>query len=143
MNRKNSKIKIFVLFLLSVGFTSIIYVFFFSSLGNPNFNSIKILPEEAYIIVLHEVYNYPLNKINNITFNDVKDKFTYQYVMVRNNGSVYLLDQDNRSIIRSIGNTTPPITQGIHYAWEITINNTKIYYVDSISGQIISSSEKI
>ena len=74
--------------------------------------------------------------------NDVKDKFTYQYVMVRGNGDVFLLDQDNRSIIKSIGNTTPPITEGIHYAWEITINNTKTY-VDSITGQIISSPQKV
>jgi hypothetical protein len=62
--------------------------------------------------------------------------------MVRSDGDVYLLDQDNRFVIKSIGNTTPPTTEGIHYAWEITINNTRIY-IDSITGQIISSSKKI
>ena len=141
MDGKNNKIKIFILFLFSIAFTLIIYMFFLNSLGNPKFNSIELLPEEAFIIVLHEVYKYPLSEINDITFNDVKDRFTYQYVMVRGNGSVYLLDQDNRSTIKAIGNTNPPITEGIHYAWEITTNNTKIY-VDSISGHIVSSSKK-
>ncbi len=141
MDGKNNKIKIFILFLFSIAFTLIIYMFFLNSLGNPKFNSIELLPEEAFIIVLHEVFKYPLSEINNITFNDVKDRFTYQYVMVRGNGSVYLLDQDNRSTIMAIGNTTPPITEGIHYAWEITTNNTKIY-VDSTSGHIVSSSKK-
>jgi hypothetical protein len=141
MDGKNSKIKIFILFLFSMAFTLIIYLFFLNSLGNPKFNSIELLPEEAFIIVLHEVFEYPTSEINNITFNDVKDRFSYQYVMVRGNGSVYLLDQDSRSAIKAIGNTAPPITEGIHYAWEITTNNTKIY-VDSTSGQIVSSSKK-
>jgi hypothetical protein len=140
MDGKNNKIKIFVLFLFSIAFTLIIYLFFLNSLGNPKFNSIELLPEEAFIIVLHEVFEYPMSKINNITFNDVKDRFSYQYVMVRGNGSVYLLDQDSRIAIKAIGNTTPPITEGIHYAWEITTNNTKIY-VDSTSGQIVSPSK--
>ena len=82
-----------------------------------------------------------MSEINNITFNDVKDRFSYQYVMVRGNGSVYMLDQDSRSAIKSIGKTKPPITEGIHYAWEITTNSTKIY-VDSTSGHIVSSSKK-
>ena len=141
MDGKNNKIKIFILFLFSIAFTLIIYLFFLNSIGNPKFNSIELLPEEAFIIVLHEVFEYPMSEINNITFNDVKDRFSYQYVMVRGNGSVYLLDQDSRSVIKAIGNTTPPITGGIHYAWEITTNNTKIY-VDSTSGQIVSSSKK-
>ena len=141
MNGKNNKMKIFILFLFSIAFTLIIYLFFLNSLGNLKFNSIELLPEEAFIIVLHEVFEYPMSEINNITFNDVKDRFSYQYVMVRGNGSVYLLDQDSRSAIKAIGNTSPTITEGIHYAWEITTNNTKIY-VDSTSGQIVSSSKK-
>ncbi|HYO07151.1 MAG TPA: hypothetical protein VER14_09215 [Phototrophicaceae bacterium] len=141
MDGKNNKMKIFILFLFSIAFTLIIYLFFLNSLENPKFNSIELLPEEAFIIVLHEVFEYPMSEINNITFNDVKDRFSYQYVMVRGNGSVYLLDQDSRSAIKAISNTTPPITKGIHYAWEITTNNTKIY-VDSTSGQIVSSSKK-
>lgn len=141
MDGKNYKIKIFILFLFSIAFTLIIYMFFLNSIGNPKFNSIELLPDEAFIIVLHEVFKHPLSEINSITFNDVKDRFTYQYVMVRGDGSVYLLDQENRSTIKEIGNTTPPITEGIHYAWEITTNNTKTY-VDSTSGHIVSSSKK-
>ena len=141
MDGKNNKIKILILFLFSIAFTLIIYLFLLNTIGNPKFNSIELLPEEAFVIVLHEVFKHPLSEINNITFNVVKDRFTYQYVMVRGNGSVFLVDQDNRSTIKSIGNTTPPLSGSIHYAWEITTNNTKIY-VDSTSGQIVSSSKR-
>jgi hypothetical protein len=141
MITKILKNKILILIVFPVFFTLIIYLYSFYSLDNPSFNSNRLLPEEAYLVVLHEVYNHSLNDINDITFDDIKDKFTYQYVMVRNNGTVYLLDQDNRSIIKTIDNITPPITNGIHYAWEIKTNSSKVY-VDSISGQIISISNK-
>jgi len=141
MITKILKNKIFILILFSTLFTLIIYLYSFYSLDNPSFNSNTLLPEEAYIIVLYEVYNHSLDEINNITVNDIKDKFTYQYVMVRNNGTVHLIDKDNRSIIKTIDNTTPPVTDGIHFAWEIKTNNSKVY-VDSISGQIISISNK-
>jgi hypothetical protein len=136
-----SKEKILILILFPSFFTLIIYILFTYSLGNPNLNSIPLLPEQAYVIALHEVYNRPLSDINNITFIDVKGKFTYQYVMIKNDGTVYLLNKNNNSVITTIGNTIPPITDGTHFAWEININNTKIY-VDSTSGQIVSIANK-
>ena len=57
--------------------------------------------------------------------------------MIKNDGTVYLLNKNNNSVIKTIGNTVPPITDGTHFAWEIIINKTKIY-VDSTSGQIVS-----
>ena len=133
--------KILILLLFPAIFTLIIYLLFIYSLGNPNLNSKPLLPEQAYVIALHEVYNRSLSEINNITFIDVKDKFTYQYVMIKNDGTVYLLNKNNNSVIKTIGNTVPPITDGTHFAWEININKTKIY-VDSSSGQIVSIANK-
>jgi hypothetical protein len=133
--------KSLILILFPVIFTLIIYLFFIFSIDKTNFNSITLLPEQAYVIALHEVYNRPLSEINNITFKDVKDKFTYQYVMIKNDGNLYLLNQSNDSVLKTTGNTTPPITDGTHIAWEININKTKVY-VDSKSGQIVSIANK-
>jgi hypothetical protein len=139
----NSRVlkKTLILILLPAIFTLIIYLLFIFSIGKPNVNSITLLPEQAYVIALHDVYNRSLSEINNITFKDVKDKFTYQYVMVKNDGTLYLLNESNNSVIKTTGNTTPPITGGTHFAWEININKTKIY-VDSKSGQIVSIANK-
>ena len=139
----NSRVlkKSLILILFSVIFTLIIYLLFIFSIGNPNVNSITLLPEQAYVIALHEVYNRPLSEINNITFKDVKDKFTYQYVLIKNDGNLYLLNESNDSVLKTTGNTTPPITDGTHIAWEININKTKVY-VDSKSGQIVSIANK-
>ena len=141
MNSRVLKKKFLVLILFPAVFTLIIYLVSIYSLGTPNFNSITLLPEQAYVIALHEVYNRSLSEINNITFTDVKDKFTYQYVMIKNDGTVYLLNKNNNSILKATGNTTPTITDGTHFAWEININKTKIY-VDTTSGQIVSISKK-
>lgn len=140
MNLAIYKNKIFILILFSSIFTLIMYSLFVYSLGGPNFNSIPFRPEEAYKIVLHDVYNFSSNKINSIPLNDMKDKFTYQSVRIESNGTVYLLNSKDSSIIKTIDNITAPSANGIHFAWEITINNTK-FYVDSTSGQIISTSK--
>ena len=133
--------KSLILILFPAIFTLIVYLFFVFFIDSPNFNSITLLPEQAYVIDLHEVYNRSLSEINNITFKDVKDKFTYQYVMMKDDVLSYLLNESNDSVIKTKGNTTPPITDGTHFAWEININNTKIY-VDSKSGQIVSIANK-
>ena len=93
----NSKVlkKSLILILFPAIFTLVIYLLFIFSIGNPNFNSITLLPAQAYVIALHEVYNRPISEINNITFMDVKDKFSYQYVMIKNDGTVYLLNKNN------------------------------------------------
>ncbi len=140
MNLAIYKNKIFVLILFSSIFTLIMYYIFAYSLGGPNFNSTPLRPEEAYKIVLHNIYNVSLNKINSISISNMKDKFTYQSVRLENNGTVYLLNSKDSSIIKPIDNITDSSSNGIYFAWEITINNTK-FYVDSTSGQIISTSK--
>lgn len=99
--------------------------------------SAKLIPEEAYLVILHDIYNKSFNSISKITFNDLKGKFTSQYVMVDGNGTIYQANPNNHETSGILGKTDTPLTGGSHFGWEITTNNTK-YYIDSSSGQIIS-----
>ncbi len=137
MSNKTARKKILMVMASSIVVTFAIYLLFSYSINNPSFNSLRLLPEEAYVIILHEIFNRSVNDLSTITFNEIKDKFTYRYVLVRGNGSLYQVDTSNNAVIRDLGKTEPPLTSGTHFAWEITTNNTK-YYVDSTSGQIIS-----
>ena len=129
--------KVIFIVLLSIGFTLAMYWVLNYSLSQPNPISPRLIPEEAYLIILHDVYNKSLDHLSKITFADLNGKFTSQYVMVNANGTIYQADKETHDIGKLIGNTVEPITGGIHYGWEITANNTK-YYVDSTSGQMIS-----
>ena len=129
--------KVIFIVLLSIGFTLAMYWVLNYSLSQPNPISPRLIPEEAYLIILHDVYNQSLDQLSKITFSDLNGKFTSQYVMVNANGTIYQADKETHDIGKLIGNTVEPITGGIHYGWEITVNNTK-YYVDSTSGQMIS-----
>ena len=129
--------KVIFIVLLSIGFTLAMYLVLNYSLSQPNPISPRLIPEEAYLIILHDVYNKSLDHLSKITFADLNGKFTSQYVMVNANGTIYQADKETHDIGKLIGNTVEPITGGIHYGWEITVNNTK-YYVDSTSGQMIS-----
>ena len=133
--------KVIFIVLLSIGFTLAMYGVLSYSLSQPNSASGKLIPEEAYIIILHDVYNQSLDRLSKITFADLQGKFTSQYVMVKADGTIYQADRDTHEIGKLLGNAAEPLTGGIHYGWEITANNTK-YYIDSSSGQIISHSEK-
>ena len=132
--------KVIFIVLLSIGFTLAMYWVLNYSLSQPNPISPRLIPEEAYLIILHDVYNQSLDQLSKITFSDLNGKFTSQYVMVNANGTIHQADKDTHNIGKLIGNTAEPITGGIHYGWEISANNTK-YYVDSTSGQMISYPE--
>lgn len=133
--------KVIFILLLSIGFTLAMYWVLSYSLSQPNSTSGKLIPEEAYIIVLHDVYNQSLDRLSKITFADLEGNFTFQYVMVKADGTIYQADRDTHEIGKLLGNAVEPLTGGIHYGWEITANNTK-YYIDSSSGQMISYPEK-
>jgi hypothetical protein len=138
MNLAIYKNKFFILILFSVIFTLIFYFVSLYSLEGPNLNSTLLQPKEAYKIVLHNFYNYSSSKINSISMNDIKDKFTYQSVLLNSNGTVYLMNPKDHSIIKTVDNIANQTIDGTHFAWEIMINHTK-FFVDSTSGQIISA----
>jgi hypothetical protein len=133
--------KVIFIVLLSIGFTFAMYLVLSYSLSQPNPTSGKLIPEEAYIIVLHDVFNQSLDQLRNITFEELDQKFTSTYVMVKANGTIYQADKTTHKLGKILGNTVEPLTGGIHYGWEITANGTK-YYVDSTTGSMISYPEK-
>ncbi len=133
--------KVIFIVLLSIGFTLAMYWVLSYSLSQPNSTSGKLIPEEAYIIILHDVYNQSLDRLSEITFADLEGNFTSQYVIVKADGTIYQADRDTHEIGKLVGNAVEPLTGGIHYGWEITTNNTK-YYIDSLSGQMISYPQK-
>ena len=94
MNLTISKNKFFILILFTVIFTLIFYFVSFYSLEGLNLNSTLLQPKEAYKIVLHNFYKYSSSKINSISMNN-KDKFTYQSVMLKSNGTIYLMNPKN------------------------------------------------
>jgi|SRR5688500_11034527 hypothetical protein len=135
-----TRYKVIFIVLLSIGFTLAMYWVLSYSLSQPNSTSGKLIPEEAYIIILHDVYNHSLDRLSKITFADLEGKFTSQYVMINADGTIYQADADSHDIGKVLGNAVEPLSGGIHYGWEITANNTK-YYIDSTSGQMISYPE--
>jgi hypothetical protein len=136
-----TRYKVIFIVLLSIGFTLAMYWVLSYSLSQPNSTSGKLIPEEAYIIILHDVYNQSIDQLSKITFADLEGKFTSQYVMINADGTIYQADAGSHDIGKVLGNAVEPLSGGIHYGWEITANNTK-YYIDSTSGQMIFYPER-
>jgi len=100
------------------------------SLNHPSISRMPISPNVA-ISIVSSTYNMSENQI---------DK-SPQYVYVKPDGEVYESNLEFNNIGKIIGNTVPTNTSGSHYAWEINnLQNKKKYYVDGISGEIISYS---
>jgi len=100
------------------------------SLNHPSISRMPISPNVA-ISIVSSTFNMSENQI---------DK-SPQYVYVKPDGNVYESDLEFNNIGKIIGNTEPPNTSGSHFAWEINnLQNKKKYYVDGISGEIISYS---
>jgi hypothetical protein len=129
--------KVILIVLLSIGFTIVMYFVINFSLNQQSTTFARLIPEEAYIIILHEVFNEPLNDLRNVTFDDLRGKFTAQYVMVDGDGTIYQANKDSHEVSRMIGVIDEPLSGGSHFGWEIISNDTK-YYVDSTSGQIVT-----
>jgi len=123
-----------VKFAISLGigivFALLVYFGLIDSLTRSSVNFQAIPNSTAVSIVLKE---------NNLS----KDDITYtqsKFVYLKSNGNLYLSDDKTKKIGNFIGITSPTITTGNHFAWEIKltpINQT--YYVDHVSGDIISN----
>jgi hypothetical protein len=137
VNLDGPRNKVIFIVLLSVGVTVTMYFVLNYSLSQTSTTFARLIPEEAYIIILHDVFNKPLEMLQNITFDDLKGKFSAQYVMINGDGIIYRADKDSHETFEVIDRTNEPLTGGSHFGWEITSNDSK-YYVDSTSGQIIT-----
>lgn len=120
--------------LLSLAIASVItffvYLALIDSLTRSSFNYRSISNETAVSIIFkHE--NLSSNYINNINS---------KYVYIKGNGEIFESKKDTNFIGNYIGKTSPTITTGSHFGWEVNLPTlNKTYYVDHLRGEIIST----
>src|SRR4030095_10330368 len=101
--------------LLSLAIASVItffvYLALIDSLTRSSFNYRSISNETAVSIIFkHE--NLSSNYINNINS---------KYVYIKGNGEIYESKKDTNFIGNYIGKTSPTITTGSHFGWEVNL----------------------
>ena len=121
--------KILIFIAVAVGATVVVYLALENSLFFPTFFSAPIASEDAVSIVAHTL---------NLTNYDVNN-FSARYVYIKGDGSIFGSNMNSNSIGKYIGKTNPTMTTGNYFAWEVKYKNDD-YFVDSTTGEIISSS---
>jgi hypothetical protein len=58
-------------------------------------------------------------------------------VYIKGDGTIFKSDIGSNSIGKYLGKTRPTITTGNHFAWMVK-RNSHDYFVDSVTGEIIS-----
>jgi hypothetical protein len=117
---------------VGVGVMLLAYLALQDSLNRPSLNRIPISSQTAVSIII---------KQENLADNESNDVST-SYVYIKGDGSIYESDVSSNSIGRYLDTTEPTITTGNHFAWEVTSKqNQKKYYVDHVTGEIISKSK--
>jgi hypothetical protein len=120
--------------LLSLAIASVItyfvYLALIDSLTRSSINYLSISNDTAVSIILkHE--NLSSNDINNINS---------KYVYIKGNGEIYESKKDTNFVGNYVGKTSPTITTGSHFGWEVNLPAlNKTYYVDHLRGEIIST----
>jgi hypothetical protein len=124
--------KMIVSISVGIGVMLLTYLALQDSLNRPSLNRLPISSQTAVSIIL---------KQENLTQNKLSD-FLTNYVYIKGDGAIYESEVSSNSIGRYIDTTEPTITTGNHFAWEvINKQNQKRYYVDHITGEIISKSK--
>jgi hypothetical protein len=124
--------KMIVSISVGVGVMLLTYLALQDSLNRPLLNRLPISSQTAVSIVLEQ---------ENLTQNKLSD-FSTNYVYIKGDGVIYESEVSSNSIGRYLDTTEPTITTGNHFAWEVkNKQNQKRYYVDHITGEIISKSK--
>lgn len=112
----------------------IVYIALQVSTKIPSLGRIPIMSDSAVSIVLR-------NEDRDAESHNSND-FATRFVYIKGNGSIFKADPNSNSIgeyLGSAGETT--ITTGNHFAWEVMDKkDSLLYYVDSITGEIIVKS---
>lgn len=109
--------------------TYLVYIGLIDSLTRSSVNYTSISNDTAISLIV---------KQNNLTSEHI-DKVISKYVYVKGNGEIYDSKKDTNFIGNYIGKTSPTVTTGNHFGWEIyfpIINKT--YYIDHLTGETIS-----
>jgi len=110
-------------------FTYLVYLGLMDSLTRSSINFISISNDTAISIV---------TKQNNLTSDNI-NKVISKYVYLKGNGEIYDSKIDTNYIGAYVGKTSPTVTTGNHFGWEVyfpLINKT--YYIDHLTGETIS-----
>ncbi len=122
--------KIFLSILVGLLVMILVFLGVNDSLTRPSLNRIPIENNTAIEIV---------KKLDESLRNLSLSKIQTKYVFVKGDGSIYSVKNGDK-IDKKIGVTQPTISTGNHFAWQvITIPKNTTYYVDHITGQVISS----
>ncbi len=109
--------------------TYLVYIGLMDSLTRSSVNYTSISNDTAISLIV---------KQNNLTSKYI-DKAILKYVYVKGNGEIYDSKIDTNFIGNYIGKTSPTMTTGNHFGWEVyfpIINKT--YYIDHLTGETIS-----
>jgi predicted small secreted protein len=122
-------------FAITVGIGIVVTVFVYfglqDSLKHPSIIRTSIPPETAENIV-RNAFNISQEDSVNLKSN---------YVYLKPNGDVYQLDSESNRIGGFLDKSEPTKTGGSHYALQIKDTpDNKSYYVDYVTGEIVSSS---
>lgn len=109
--------------------TYLVYIGLMDSLTRSSINFLSISNDTAISII---------SKQNNLTSGHI-DKVISKYVYVKGNGEIYDSKLDTNFIGDYIGKTSPTVTTGNHFGWEVYFPITnKTYYIDHLTGETIS-----
>jgi hypothetical protein len=120
--------------LLSLAIASVItyfvYLALIDSLTRSSINYLSISNDTAVSLIL---------KHENLSSNDIKN-INSKYVYIKGNGKIYESKKDTNFVGNYVGKTSPTITTGSHFGWEVNLPAlNKTYYVDHLRGEIIST----
>jgi hypothetical protein len=109
--------------------TYLVYISLIDSLSRPSISYLSISNDTAISIIA---------KQNNLTASHI-DNIISKYVYVKGNGEIYDSKMDTNFIGNYLGKTSPTITTGNHFGWEVYLPNiNKTYYIDHLTGETIS-----
>jgi hypothetical protein len=109
--------------------TYLVYIGLTDSLTRSSVNFLSISNDTAISIIINQ---------NNLT-SEHSDKIISKYVYIKGNGEIYDSKIDTNFIGDYLGKTSPTVTTGNHFGWEVyfpIINKT--YYIDHLTGETIS-----
>jgi hypothetical protein len=131
LNKKVAKISLSV----TVGIITmfLVYIALQTSIMIPSISRTPIMSDTAISIVMNNEDRLAQSHNSN---------FATRFVYIKGNGSIFESDPNSNSIGRYLGSSgEPTITTGNHFAWEvIDKKDASLYYVDSVTGEIIVKS---
>jgi hypothetical protein len=111
----------------------IVYIALQVSTKVPSLSRIPIMSDTAVSIVRNE---------DRFADSHNSNDFATRFVYIKGNGSIFEADPNSNSIGEYLGSAGEiTITTGNHFAWEVMDKKgSLLYYVDSITGEIIVKS---